>query len=233
MIVGETTGDGAHPVRGHRISEHFGIGVPFARAINPITHTEVIGMSSASIAEFLNTPYALIVDVRMLNFFRYLGGTAAWIILALVIASIFVKNFWCRYLCPYGGFLGLVSLLSPMRITGNSNTCIDCAKRAKACPSALPVDQLLQIRSAECTGCPECVAVCPAKDTLTMSVPLGVRKRGAISASSMAAEVAVLFLVIVGYAKVTDQWKTNLPRQVYLELVPNASAQEHPVPGPQ
>lgn len=38
-IVGETTGGGAHPVRGHSITEHFGIGVPFARAINPITHT--------------------------------------------------------------------------------------------------------------------------------------------------------------------------------------------------
>jgi retinol-binding protein 3 len=39
-IVGETTGGGAHPVRGHRINEHFGIGVPFARAINPVTHTD-------------------------------------------------------------------------------------------------------------------------------------------------------------------------------------------------
>ncbi len=38
-IVGETTGGGAHPVRGHRINEHFGIGVPFARAINPTTHS--------------------------------------------------------------------------------------------------------------------------------------------------------------------------------------------------
>ena len=38
-IVGETTGGGAHPVRGHRITEHFGIGVPLARAINPITQT--------------------------------------------------------------------------------------------------------------------------------------------------------------------------------------------------
>jgi hypothetical protein len=38
-IVGETTGGGAHPVRGRRISEHFSIGVPFARAINPVTHT--------------------------------------------------------------------------------------------------------------------------------------------------------------------------------------------------
>jgi hypothetical protein len=38
-IIGETTGGGAHPVSGHRIDDHFGIGVPFARAINPITKT--------------------------------------------------------------------------------------------------------------------------------------------------------------------------------------------------
>ena len=38
-IVGETTGGGAHPVNGQRIDEHFVIGVPFARAINPISKT--------------------------------------------------------------------------------------------------------------------------------------------------------------------------------------------------
>jgi len=38
-IIGETTGGGAHPVMGQRIDEHFMIGVPFARAINPITKT--------------------------------------------------------------------------------------------------------------------------------------------------------------------------------------------------
>jgi C-terminal processing protease CtpA/Prc len=43
-IVGETTGGGAHPVSGHRIDEHFRIDVPFARAINPITHTNWEGV---------------------------------------------------------------------------------------------------------------------------------------------------------------------------------------------
>jgi retinol-binding protein 3 len=38
-IVGETTGGGAHPVAGHRIDEHFMIGVPFAKAVNPISKT--------------------------------------------------------------------------------------------------------------------------------------------------------------------------------------------------
>jgi hypothetical protein len=36
-IVGEVTGGGAHPVRGLPATEHFTIGVPFARPINPIT----------------------------------------------------------------------------------------------------------------------------------------------------------------------------------------------------
>jgi retinol-binding protein 3 len=38
-IVGETTGGGAHPVSGHKIDDHFMIGVPFARAINPYSKT--------------------------------------------------------------------------------------------------------------------------------------------------------------------------------------------------
>ena len=38
-VIGETTGGGAHPVSGHRIDDHFGIGVPFARSINVTTKT--------------------------------------------------------------------------------------------------------------------------------------------------------------------------------------------------
>jgi retinol-binding protein 3 len=38
-IIGETTGGGAHPGGGYRISEHFGMFVPTGRAISPITKT--------------------------------------------------------------------------------------------------------------------------------------------------------------------------------------------------
>ena len=38
-IIGETTGGGAHPVMGRPIDDHFVVGVPFARAINPISKT--------------------------------------------------------------------------------------------------------------------------------------------------------------------------------------------------
>jgi hypothetical protein len=39
-IVGEVTGGGAHPVQEKRLDDHFMIGVPFARAINPVTKTD-------------------------------------------------------------------------------------------------------------------------------------------------------------------------------------------------
>ena len=39
-IVGETTGGGAHPVRGVPIDAHFNIAVPVARPINPVTKTD-------------------------------------------------------------------------------------------------------------------------------------------------------------------------------------------------
>jgi len=184
----------------------------------------VFSMPADAIAEFLASPYGLIVDVRMLNFFRYLGGVSAFVVLGLIVASIFVQNFWCRYLCPYGAFLGLAALVSPLRITRRELACIDCAKCAKACPASLPVDKLVQIRSAECTGCLECVAVCPAQDALDISAP-GKR---AIPAWAMAAGIAIVFFGLVGYAKLTGHWDTRLPKQLYFQLVPTAAAQQHP-----
>ncbi len=195
----------------------------------------VFAMSADAIGQFLESPYGLIVDVRMLNFFRYLSGTAAYVVLGLVVASIFVQNFWCRYLCPYGALLGLAALASPVRITRREAGCIDCAKCAKVCPSSLQVDKLVQIRSAECTGCLECVAVCPAKDTLVVSVfphfptdgKYGPPTR-AVPAWAFAAGIAMIFFGLVGYAKVTRHWDTRVPQQVYFRLVPSAGEQRHP-----
>jgi retinol-binding protein 3 len=38
-IVGETTGGGAHPVSGHLVADHFMVGVPFAKSLDPVTKT--------------------------------------------------------------------------------------------------------------------------------------------------------------------------------------------------
>ena len=186
-------------------------------------------MSASAIADFVASPYGLVVDVRMLNFFRFMGTATVVVLGGLVLASLFVRNFWCRYLCPYGALMGLISMFSPLRITRNESACVDCAKCAKACPSALPVDKLIQIRSAECTGCLECVAVCPAQNALSLNLIGSTGARHRVPAWQLATGIGIIFVGLVGYAKLTDHWQTHLPQQVFLKLVPAASEQHHPI----
>ncbi|HEY2018358.1 MAG TPA: 4Fe-4S binding protein [Bryobacteraceae bacterium] len=181
-------------------------------------------MSVPAIRAFLEGPYGIVDDVKMLNFFRFLGVTGAVVMVLLVVSSVLVQNFWCRYLCPYGALMGLASLASPLRIRRETSLCIDCGKCAKACPSALPVDLLVTIQSAECTSCMMCVAECPAAGALMMAAP---RKRR-VPAWAMAAGVAVLFLGICGYARWTGHWNTDLPSRLYFELIPHANEFTHP-----
>ena len=190
-------------------------------------------MSVVGIRDFMLSPYGLIADVKMLNFFRHIGEAGLIVLGIFVAASVFVPNFWCRFFCPYGALLGLTSWLSPTRIRRNQEACIDCAKCAKACSAALPVDKLMQIRSVECTGCLECVAVCPSEGALAMSLPkirVGRPRWTAIPAWAMAAGIAVLFVGVAGFAKATGHWNSAIPASVYQRLVPNADQAAHPLP---
>src|SRR5215469_12023771 len=190
----------------------------------------VSSLSAHAIEGFMRSPYGVIADVKMLDFFRYIGETGFLVLGILVAASVLVENFWCRYLCPYGALLGLASLLSPLRIRRSPDACIDCAKCARVCPSSLPVDKLITIKSAECTGCLECVAVCPAEGALQMSLPVLKRSQNGrrLPAWAMAVGIAALLLGIIGYAKAAGHWNGDVPDYVYRQLVPHANELDHP-----
>jgi len=142
-------------------------------------------MSAETLAGFLSGPYGIIADVKMLNFFRHIGQTGVIVLGVLALLSLAVQNFWCRYLCPYGALVGLVALFSPARIRREAEPCIDCGKCAKACPALLPVDRLVSIRSAECTACLECVAVCPAAGALQFAVAAAFPNKPGTSAPAL------------------------------------------------
>jgi polyferredoxin len=194
----------------------------------------IAAMSAQGLADFMDSPYGVIADVKMLDFFRTIGVTGIIVLVVLGALSVVVQNFWCRYLCPYGALMGLASLLSPLRIRRDPVACIDCGKCAKACPANVRVDQLIQIRTVECTACMACVASCPAENALQFALPPRPaanpdRWRGRVAGPrAVAAALVVIFLGTVLFARITGHWRTNLPQQVYARLVPHAHDVTHP-----
>ena len=120
--------------------------------------------------------------------------------------------------------MGIAALISPLRIRREPAHCIDCGKCAKACLAALPVDRLIQIRSAECIGCLECVAVCPAEGALFLSTKRSRR----VSPYAVGAAVLIAFIASLSAAKLSGHWHSSIPDAVYRHLIPAAAELDHP-----
>ncbi|WP_058912590.1 4Fe-4S binding protein [Entomohabitans teleogrylli] len=194
-----------------------------------------LSMSARGIQYFLMSPYGLIIDVKMLDFFRNIGTITLSCVVFFTFASLFIRNFWCRYLCPYGALLGLFSLLSPFRIRRNADSCIDCGKCAKACPSAIPVDRLIKVTTVECSACMSCVESCPVASTLNFSLrqppggqyqaDAGVKplwRQTAVSGAAMAALVLGILFAAVAFAMLIGAWDSPVPEQIYFRLIPES-----------
>ena len=175
-------------------------------------------MDGPVLEAFLDSPFNALADVRMYLFFAHISGLALGVILVLAGLSLVVQNVWCRYLCPYGALLGLLSLASPLRIARSKDSCIDCGLCTKACPSRIQVHLAGRVGGDECTACYRCVAVCPVKDTLKMRAPGGKAVPGWV----FGLLAAGLFVAVTGMAMLTGHWRTSLDRNDYLQLIPEA-----------
>ena len=181
-------------------------------------------MPAQAIHYFMLSPYSVVMDVKMLDFFRHMGTATLISVTVLLIASLFIRHAWCRYLCPYGALMGVVSLLSPFKIRRNAESCIDCGKCAKNCPSRIPVDKLIQVRTVECTGCMTCVESCPVASTLTFSLqkPAANKKAFALSGWLMTLLVLGIMFAVIGYAMYAGVWQSPVPEELYRRLIPQA-----------
>ena len=166
-------------------------------------------MNLQAIEGFLRSPYNMIVDIKMLYFFLSPSHLAAGVMLGLLFLSLFFRNPWCRYLCPYGALLGLLAQASPFQVKRDQNACINCQKCERTCPASIPITAKTTVRSPECIGCLDCVAVCPARDCLDATL-YAKRTRPYL----LPALVLTLFFGFWLTAKVSGHWHNQLPIEI-------------------
>jgi len=139
----------------------------------------------------------------------YTGAPVFLLLLAAVLgAAVLSPRFWCRYLCPLGALLGLLSLTAPVRrrVTEECNSCGACRK---ACPMDAIGDEPRQTAAAECIGCRSCARACPlegiafspgaARVTDTKRLPVDAGRRTLLLGGGAA--MSLVFLARTGVAR--------------------------------
>lgn len=171
-------------------------------------------MTLPQIESFHRSPYNIAVDAKMLLFFISPSGFAAGIMIFLVLISFVVRNFWCRYLCPYGALLGLLALASPFQVKRDRTTCIDCKKCEQTCPASIRITTKRIIRTGECIGCTECIAACPVEGCLTLALP----GRRANPLLLLPGAVVALYFIFYMVALATGHWYSEVPPEIMAKL---------------
>jgi len=172
-------------------------------------------MSPAEVASFLESPYAKIVDAKMWRFFAPPSRLTVGVLGVLVVASVFVRDFWCRYFCPYGALVGLLGVLAPLKVTRDPELCTDCHECTRICPARLPVHGMKRVTSVECTSCQDCVVSCPVDGCLAVRPPLN-SGRSRWMRPAVASLVAIgLYLAVIGGFYATGHWRTSITEDEY------------------
>lgn len=184
----------------------------------------LLGLDERGIRAFRHTSYNYVAEIKMLLFFLEPSALTVAVLTILFGLSLLIRNFWCRFLCPYGALLGVLGALSPLRIHRRSDRCTGCLRCTRGCPSEILVHSAREVRSPECTGCLTCVARCPVPGTLTVRVS----ERRALSPWVVPLLAVGLMTLFWAGARLSGHWETQVPIEVMTPLYHRASTLHHP-----
>ncbi len=171
-------------------------------------------MSPLQVEAFLKSPYNLVADVKMLKFFLDPSRITLTTLACLVVLSVSIGNFWCRYLCPYGALLGLLAYASPFQIKHNQETCINCMKCEKTCPMSIEITNKTILRSPECIGCLDCISKCPVKGSLFLQGPCNKKVWPFVIPIGTIITILIFWLA----ARATNHWTSAIPPEAFKQL---------------
>jgi len=130
--------------------------------------------------------------------------------LSILGLNLIEKRFWCRYLCPLGAFLGILSRFSLLK-RSVSEGCTSCGACAVVCQGNASPDKPDQWRDVECYYCYNCDDICPQN-----AVSFGFfRKRSA--ASMVLGRRRVIISMISGIVAVPFLRVNPLSKREYID----------------
>jgi len=113
----------------------------------------------------------------------YMAAITLVIFGGIIALNRLTPRFWCRYLCPLGALLSLVSPLGLFK-RKVSEECNDCLKCQKTCPMGAIPENPRGTQLAECIQCRTCANVCP-QDAIRFPASFPVSMGGEYSSFSL------------------------------------------------
>ncbi|HEX6880457.1 MAG TPA: 4Fe-4S binding protein [Terriglobales bacterium] len=93
---------------------------------------------------------------------------------AVLFLNLFRARFWCRYICPLGGLLGVVGKNPLVQIKQDPDTCNSCRACVTECQGGANPDIAGGWKPSECFYCWNCHSACPHHAiTFRLHVPGG------------------------------------------------------------
>lgn len=95
------------------------------------------------------------------DFFSMLKYLFTWkfcVLVVVVVASIFIYRFFCRFICPLGAIYSLFCKISLLGVKLDKDKCIDCGLCIQGCKM-----DIKHVGDHECIQCGECISVCPVQ----------------------------------------------------------------------
>ncbi|MHB1461958.1 MAG: 4Fe-4S binding protein [Armatimonadota bacterium] len=101
----------------------------------PLSLLPWIYLGAAVLFAATNTAFVICEYDPFVAFFR-LSGSLTMLIYGglMLLLAVYIGRPYCRFLCPYGALLRLVSPLAKWRVTITPDKCIQCRLCEKACP---------------------------------------------------------------------------------------------------
>jgi len=158
----------------------FGIGKDFSEALGvfaagPFAAVSPDGALFGTIPMLLMDGESLVLKASEVfsnydAFVKWISSVPSNLVLSFILLAIsfyggyMIPLFWCRYLCPVGGFLGIFSRFS---FLGMKRDPVKCTKKCPDCVRVCPMQiRILELpwekfNDQECIFCLDCVEACP------------------------------------------------------------------------